>query len=540
MSMSSSQTASPRDVLKLLRQYPLRWILPALLVTAVAVAYAKMRPAVWEASQALMVRAEAIGSEHLGRFTVVDDMKTVQETILELAHTHTVVSTALMMVGPPTGRKIQAPWPTEQEIAALAGSMKISPPKGAEFGKTEVFYLQVDDTDRERAINLASALCDQLKKRFEDLRDAKARSLIEELGKTVTIAENDLQSATVKLTEMDAKAGSDLGELRTLLDTPTGDSPLRHSITEMQTELRGARVAVESNKSLLKLLEEAKDDPHALAAAPSRLLDSQPSLKRLKDGLIDAQLHTSQLLGSMSESHPLVVSAKAAESAISEQLHSELDAAEHGVQEELNLAEQRAAALESQIADVQKRLDHLAAIRADYANAVAEVHQRSDTLKAAETQLAEARASEATAHTASLLSRIDTPDTGAYPVGPSRTMIVAGGVAGGLVLGLGLLFLTIPPIVRPAPEIDHAESHSDYRAERQKPVRDEIHAEELQPVGAAQASRGASGEATNGGFGPVVEVRTAADHSPVVENGQPLSVRQALEKLQSSPRQMPK
>ncbi len=338
MTMSSNQTATPRDVLKLLRQYPIRWIVPALLVTAAAVAYARMRPAVWEASQALMVRAEAIGSEHLGRFAIVDDMKTVQETILELAHTHSVVSTALMMVGPPAGRKIQGPWPSEVEIAALAGSMKLSPPKGAEFGKTEVFYLQVDDTDRERAISLASALCDQLKKRFEDLRDAKARSLIEELGKTVTIAQNDLQSATVKLAQMDAKAGSDLGELRTLLDTPTGDSPLRHSITEMETELRGARVAVESSQSLLKLLDEAKDDPHALAAAPARLLDSQPSLKRLKDGLIDAEIHTSQLLGTMSASHPLVISAKAAETALNEQLHAELDAAEHGVREELTLA----------------------------------------------------------------------------------------------------------------------------------------------------------------------------------------------------------
>ena len=374
-------------------------------------------------------------------------MKTVQETILELAKSHAVVATALTTVGPPADRKTQAPWPTDQEIAGLAGSMKLSPPKGAEFGKTEGFYLQVQSTDRARAVALASALCDQLKKRFEDLRDAKAQSLVEELGKTVTLSQNDLQSATVKLAQMDATAGSDLGELRTLLDTPTGDSPLRHSITEMETELRAARVAVESNQSLRKLLHAAKDDPHALAAAPSRLLESQPSLKRLKDGLVDAQLRTSALLGSMSETHPSVVTAKAAEEAINEQIQDELDSATRGVEVELGLAASRATALESQIADARSRLDHLAGIRAEYANTVAEVHLRTDTLKTAETQLAEARASQAAAHTASLLSRIDTPDTGATPIGPSRSMIVAGGAAGGLIFGLGLLFLTVPPLV---------------------------------------------------------------------------------------------
>ena len=456
-----SYTGTPRDVFALLRKYPFRWLLPALLITAFAVVHAKMRPAIWEASQALMVRDEATSGDHLGRFHLAEDMKTVQETILELAKSHSVVLTALTTVGPPADRKTQAAWPTDQEVAGLAGSMKLSPPKGAEFGKTEVFYLQVQSTDRERAVALASALCDQLKKRFEDLRDAKAQSLVEELGKTVTLAQNDLQSATIELARMDAKAGSDLGELRTLLDAPSGDSPLRHSITEMETELRSACVAVESNQSLLKLLQSAEADPHALAAAPARLLESQPSLKRLKDGLVDAQLRTAQLLGSMSETHPLVVAARAAEAAINQQLNDELGAATRGVEVELKLATSRTAALQSQIADARQRLGQLAEIRAEYANVVAEVHSRADTLKSAETQLAEARASQAAAHTASLLSRIDTPDAGAYPIGPSRTVIAAGGAAGGLIAGLGLLFLTVPPLTARTSAAVVAETHTE-------------------------------------------------------------------------------
>jgi succinoglycan biosynthesis transport protein ExoP len=528
MSPIQPQTASPRDVLKLLRQYPLRWILPAVIATVVAVVYAKFRPAVWEASQALMVRDEAIGGDHLGRFHVAEDMKTVQETILELAHGHSVVSTALATVGPPADRKSQAPWPSEQEIAALAGSMKLSPPKGAEFGKTEVFYLQVQNTDRQRSIDLASALCDQLKKRFEDLRDAKARSLVEELDKTVTIANNDLESATARLAKMDAKAGADLGELRTLLDTPTGDSPLRHSITEMETELRAACVAVDSNESLMRLLEAAKADPHALAAAPSRLLDSQPSLRRLKDGLVDAEIHKSQLLGTMSESHPLVVAATAAEDSINEQVHEELNAATTSVAVELRLAKQRVDSLQAQIDAVRKRLDHLADIRAEYANTVAEVHLRTDTLKTAETELGEARASQAAAHTASLLSRIDTPDTGAYPIGPGRSVIVAGGAAGGLILGLGLLFLTVPPLVPRSADARLVE----YDRSEVVDISPEYVAGESQPqvVGSRNESLAPAESAK------VLEpVLITAPKRPVPAG--PLSFGQALAKLQSTPQE---
>jgi uncharacterized protein involved in exopolysaccharide biosynthesis len=280
----------------------------------------------------------------------------------------------------------------------------------------------------------------------------------------------------------------------------------------METELRAARVAVESNQSLLKLLQAAIDDPHALAAAPGRLLESQPSLKRLKDGLVDAQLRTSQLLGSMSETHPLVVAAKEAEAAINEQIHDELDVATSGVEVELNLATSRATALESQIADARKRLDHLADIRAEYANVVAEVHLRTDTLKSAETQLAEARASQAAAHTASLLSRIDTPDTGASPIGPGRSMIVAGGAAGGLIAGLGLLFLTVPPLVpRTAAVVEY-----------DTPL-DERH---------AVAISGPTDGLANG----FAATSVVSDSGSKGENGSSsLSFKQALAKLQSTP-----
>ncbi|MDZ7620397.1 MAG: hypothetical protein U1E05_25625, partial [Patescibacteria group bacterium] len=59
--------------------------------------------------------------------------------------------------------------------------------------------------------------------------------------------------------------------------------------------------------------------------------------------------------------------------------------------------------------------------------------------------LAEARASLASAHAASLITRLDDAQTGENPVGPSKAIIVLAGVAGGVLLGFSILFLTVQP-----------------------------------------------------------------------------------------------
>jgi polysaccharide biosynthesis transport protein len=445
MSQHCQPASTPADVINLLKANPRRWFLPMVVVAVGALVYTLVRPATWEASQALTVRDEAASGDRPGKFHVAEDMKTVQETILELAKSHSVLAATLEHVGPTGDHNDHLTWPTDQDVAAFQGAVRLSPPRGAEFGKTEVFYLQVQSHDHDRAIALASALSDQLKQRFADLRDSKAQSMVDELTKTVTLSRADLKAASDRLSKIDAEVGSDLGELRTLADALSGDSPLRRSVTEMETELRGARAVNESNQELLHLLDVSKYDPKPLLAAPSRLLESQPALRRLKDSLVDAQLRTAQLLGNMSSQHPTVLAARTAEDEIASQVRAEVRAAIGVVSMEVHLSSERCATLDKQLASAKRRLGRLAEIRTDYANLAAEVHRRTDTLKAAENQLAEARASQAGAHTASLISRIDTPETGVNPIGPSRTVIVVGGAAGGFLLGLAILFLTIQP-----------------------------------------------------------------------------------------------
>src|SRR5262249_55411950 len=159
------------------------------------------------------------------------------------------------------------------------------------------------------------------------LRDQKAQSLIAELNKTVDLAKADLAATTGELTKIESEVGPDLGELRMLNDVAGGDSPLRRSINEMDQELRQARQSIDANKELLSLLEASKTDARSLAAAPNRLLEAQPVLRRLKDGLVDAQLRTSQLSGNMTANHPSVVAAKISEQEIADHVRDEIDAA---------------------------------------------------------------------------------------------------------------------------------------------------------------------------------------------------------------------
>jgi polysaccharide biosynthesis transport protein len=447
MNSTTHPVASPAQLLSVMLRYPRRWLIPAVVVAAAGGAYALLRPATWEASQALVIRNDAANNqESLGKFVQLDEMRTVQETILELLKSRSVLTAALVEVGPPAHRaQPDAAWPTEQEVVDLREAIKLTPPKGAEFGKTEVFYLRVHDHERSRAVGLASALSGQLEAGFQKLRDAKAASVVGELQQAIELSARDLGDANGRLAAMERQVGSDLAELRNLHEAGSGESLLRRLVTDIRAELRQARTTLKSNQELLALLKAAEARPDRLVAMPNTLLDSQPALRRLKDGLVDAQLSSSQLLGRMSAEHPMVKAAKAAEQQIVRHVHDELANSVRAVEVDLRLVSDRAALLDEQLASATGRLERLAALRTPYANLVAETRKRTELWDKGQQRLADARASQATARAASLISRLDRPDPGTRPMGPSRAVIVLVGLVGGLATGFGVVLLTVSP-----------------------------------------------------------------------------------------------
>lgn len=438
----ASKPIPASDLTAAVRQQSQVWLTTMVLGVFAALAYLALRTNAWEASLALVARDEATaGSGKPGKFARFEDMKTQQETVLELAKNRSVLHDVLSIVGPPHGAA--APdFPSDRTVDDLVDAIKVTPPKGAEFGKTEIFYLKVQDASRERAIALASQLLVQLQSRFADVRAKKAASVMEELAQAVSLAEAQLGETTTQLREIELEVGRDLADLRSLNESPSGETELRKTATEVQTELRTYRAAWSANQELLHTLHAALDDPGRLLASPLRLFDAQPALRRLKEGLVDAQLKSAQLAGTLTADHPQVIAAREAEGAVGSQLHTELNVAIRGVEVDSRLALDRVEALERQQAEIETRFDRLAALRADYGNLVSKAKMQTDTLRTALSELAEARASEAAAQTANLLTPVDRPDTGSRPIGAGKTLVLLSGLLGGLLVGIGWVVLT--------------------------------------------------------------------------------------------------
>lgn len=456
---NSGNGGGPINVFQLMRSHRNLWLIPALVVFGLVTVYALFRSDTWEATQALIVRNEASGNtEAPGRFRQMDEMKTTQATIMELTRSRTIIESALKEAGPPPRQRINRPWPSQEDVSDFLESMKLVPPKGAEFGTTEVIYLKVTEEDRERAIDLAGAMSKTLSEGFQKLRESKFDSMILELQRGVTLAEQNLNQATKELSALEMKVGPDLGELRNLFESAVGDGDLRKKSLEIENELRQAELANRNSKELRDLLLAAKDDQDRLLATPNRLLESQPALKRLKDGLIDAQLQTSQLLGSMSPEHPKVQGSIASEKKIVQALHEEIDAAVHGIDEDVNFNTGRVNMLTEQLDAVKMRLQNLAEIRAPYSNLVAASKHRAKLLEDAQKNLADAKALQASSLSSSLINIIDDPDTGTRPQGPGRKTLIAAGALGGLLFGLGILFFVAPMAAKSFPEEEPRQS----------------------------------------------------------------------------------
>lgn len=452
----------PADFVRLLRTHVRWWAVPAVACAVVAGAYSLVAPREWKATQALIVRPEAasVSEERLGKFADLSEMKTLQETILELAKSQSVVKATLAEVGPPSSGSRSAQWPSEVDVQGFREDIDMRPPGGAEFGKTEVFYLSVRSSNRERAGVLVATLCKQLEQRMKSLRDQSAQGMIAELQRTVAMADADLGTQIGRLSAFEAKVGADLGELRSLNAEAGGQGQVPQELQAIETERRANESRLQENKRLLKLLVAAKSDPQQLLATPNSLLISQPAVSQLKNALVGAQLHTAGLLSSRNEAHPYVIAAREAETQVREQLNREIAIAIRGLEVEIELSADREKSLAAKYADARERMSHLAEGRAEYANLVASVQNHTRLVEAARKNLADARARQAGAHSGSVISRIDGVEAGVWPSGPTRKTVTAAGGVGGLLLGFGCVFL----FANPVPSVKNAAVKSRHAA----------------------------------------------------------------------------
>lgn len=408
-----------------------------LIVTLTGVGFAFLTPKLWPVTTALTVREEtALSQSRPGEFASTEARRKAQETVLQLASSTAVLRDALA--------EVSTKAVTTDDIEAAQRRIRLAPPKGADWGASEVFYLTVQDEDSDRAMSIGRAMVAQIELRLKELRRNRTESLTSELEKSLSMAEADLAQALKKMGAMEGTLGPDLAEMRIMTEPSSGESNLRRTLTEVENELRQARSQIDGNRTLLELLESARQDPLKLIATPSRLLDSQPSLRKMKEGIVDAVNRTSQLLGNLHESHPKVKAAKEVERQARNQLHAELALAVEGVKVELQVGEARMAELTTRREGIERRLAHLAEVRAEYGLLSNQVKDRSDLVKRTRDQLAEVKSSRANAETASVLAMVDAPLVGLRPTGIGKSTICLIGVFAGFVLAGASLMLVTP------------------------------------------------------------------------------------------------
>ncbi len=416
-----------------------------MLFGGLGLAFSILRVDTWEANQPLLIRDEATGAaQRLGRFASQTELIAAQETILEMARNREVVEQALRTIGPPPDSK-ELNWPSAKTVDEIATSnINVRAPKSSEFGKTEVVYLATKAESPKRAMELCAAVYSSLSNHLRNVRRVRADSIIAELINAKDLARENLDQATRELQKLETIVGTDLGELRGLSESISGEGNSSRVLSEVQRDMRLAELELQKIGALHQLLLRAYDNPEHLLVSDGDLLSSQPTLQRLKSGLIDAQLAASQLSGRVRAEHPTMHSANLALETIRNELRKEILTVSESMGPSLKLAQDKVDALRNKQNSIQDKLSRLASIRTDYSGLVAEVKQRTQLYGTALTALAEAEALRSASLSTNLLSELGPPRSSDKPIGPGTTLLTAAATAAGLLLGIGGVFLVAP------------------------------------------------------------------------------------------------
>lgn len=432
---------------RLFRKHLLLALLPFALFSAIAATYVTVKRPPWKATQSLQVRDElAFQTVMPGRFDSLDMMKMVQETIHDTVRRQTVVEKVLKSMPPPADYEHPENWPNLFDVEGLQNSISLSPPNGAEFGRTEVLLLSVKSETAERAKQLVARLANELQVELNHLRDKRAESIENELKESVKLAQSELQAATLELADFESGLGPILVDLRSISsDIGSGGSGLQTQLNVVLGELRGANQRYEALSKQLQYLRQASEDPNNLISFSSEILTAQPALRKLKDELIVIQSSTARILGQFKPFHAKAKTAKEAENVVKRKILDEVRVAEKGLETQILIMENQIKRLQKVEEKLNLKFQRMAQIRAPYSELVKKVEQRRTVLNRALEELSRVSASRAAANTTHLITLIDEPFTGSQPEGMSKKVIIGTAGFAGLLSGIGLVFFAASP-----------------------------------------------------------------------------------------------
>ncbi len=508
----SSSIAQPADgfglawtdqLRKLAATWQVRVVLACGLGAALlAVTWAFVFPGRWAASQSLVVRDDLLGESFKpGRFNSPESLKSAQETILHIARKPQVIYDALIDAGlNPARLDAQTIEDWQQLVSVVA-------PNGNEFGKTEVFVLGVRGRSLEQATQVVDALTTQTENHLRQYRSRLLESMECELAASLEQGGRQYAELAERVGEIERSVGAELPALRAMIESNSMGSDLQHALEQVRTEIRTGTAELERAERQRDLLGlAANDEASEFVSTSSDLIELQPVLKRLVDGLVDARLALSAAMGKYNEGHPSISNARSSVNETSATLRSELLATAAGLEMQIAMYGQKLARLTRSEAEYSERLIGLGKLRVEYKSLIDEMTRRSESLTKSRTDLAEIQSLAGASINVSLITRVGDPQLATRADGLSKRAMALAGLMAGLLGGLGIVLLNPGPHPLPARWRDWLASARPVAT----PAEQESARSPAVLAGVPPTSVSAAGPALGKGYAPKPSVRPAA------------------------------
>ncbi len=422
------------------------WVIPCLVGGGMAIFYSLfLHTPTYTARQSLIVRDDLLGDAFKpSRFESMDSLKSAQETILEIARKPEVIRNVMEQLGTPGSFLLGARGIGDRDIEEMQGNIEFGAPNGAEFGKTEAVVLKVTAKNREEAKTFTNLLLDEIDTKLSDVRRQRLKSMEKELALASDKSRKLLTDASRELQQIERGFGTEITTIRGLND-PQGGNSFDLKLNQIRLEKRQAVALLASAREQKSLLESAESNGSLELVTSSQLLELQPALRGMMDSLNKARETLSVDEGRYKSLHPALKASREAVRHQKEMLFNSLGTAIAGLDSQIAMAERQVERLSQSILELEDRLLDLTEQRVPYHTLQEEVKNKSKVYSDVQAQLSQVQSYASSSESIALLTRVGQPQVGTKPNGLGKKALVMVGLAGGLLIGLGLVALAVPP-----------------------------------------------------------------------------------------------
>ena len=177
----------------------------------------------------------------------------------------------------------------------------------------------------------------------------------------------------------------------------------------------------------------------------SQLLEMQPALGVMMGSLNTAREQLSINEGRYMPLHPALKASREAVKHQEKMLFNSLEPTLAGVDSQIAMAESRVERLDNSIGELEDKLVELTEQRVPYAKLQEDVMNKTKVHSDVQAKLSQVRSYTNSSENIGLLTRVGEPQVGSRPNGLGKKALVLVGLLGGLLVGLGLVALAVPP-----------------------------------------------------------------------------------------------